>query len=78
MKTAITLPDELIERADRFAKERGLSRSELVNRALEDYLKLRDDAAITQSYNEVYKTEPSSIEPALIQAQIRAVGKEDW
>jgi len=38
MKTAISLPDTLFRRAERVAKRRRLSRSELYRRAIEAYL----------------------------------------
>lgn len=38
MKTAISLPDDLFEIAERLAAERGISRSELYATALRKYL----------------------------------------
>ena len=39
MKTAISLPDGIFEEAERFARERGMSRSELYASAIAAYLK---------------------------------------
>jgi metal-responsive CopG/Arc/MetJ family transcriptional regulator len=41
MKTAISLPDALFRRADRLARTQNISRSALVQRALEAYLQSR-------------------------------------
>lgn len=76
MKTAITLPDELIEKADRYAKERGISRSELVNRALDDYLKSRE--GVTEALNKLYDNEPSELDPVHKRLQWEAIKKEPW
>jgi antitoxin MazE6 len=49
MKTAISLPDPLFEEAEAAAKNLGVSRSKLIQTALEDFLKRRRDEAITKS-----------------------------
>ncbi|HXM44622.1 MAG TPA: hypothetical protein VN924_25520 [Bryobacteraceae bacterium] len=41
MKTAISLEDELLLRADRTARQMGISRSRLLSFALESYLRKR-------------------------------------
>ena len=51
MKTAISLPDPLFEEAETAAKDLGLSRSKLIQTALEEFLKRRRDEAITESIN---------------------------
>jgi len=51
MKTAISLPDALFEEADTAAKELGMSRSRLIQTALEQFLKGRREDAITESIN---------------------------
>ena len=38
MKTAISIPDAVFEEAERLARSRGLSRSELYTRAILEYL----------------------------------------
>jgi metal-responsive CopG/Arc/MetJ family transcriptional regulator len=78
MKTAISLPDELFNEAEKYAKKRGISRSELYADALRDYLKQRDGAWITESINKVLEETTNDLDPALVRAQIRAVGKEEW
>lgn len=39
MKTAISTPDAIFEEAERVAKRRGTSRSELYARAIDEYVK---------------------------------------
>ena len=38
MKTAVSIPDEVFARADRFARRSGRSRSEVYSAALREYL----------------------------------------
>jgi len=52
VKTAISLPDPLFEEAEAAAKDLGLSRSKLIQTALEEFLQRRRDAQITASINE--------------------------
>ncbi len=54
MKTAISVDDQLMEEADSVARQMGLSRSGLVSRALQDFLRLRRGEALTAKLNEVY------------------------
>ncbi len=53
-KVAVSIPDDLYERADRIAASDGVSRSELYARALREYLDPRDDAEITRRLNDAY------------------------
>lgn len=88
MKTAISLPDELFNSAERAAGRLGLSRSELYRRALQAFLREHDDKLITDALNEVYGDIEGDIEggrqldPALSQMQSLSLGKnppkEDW
>ena len=47
VKTAISIPDELFAAGDRFAAQRGMSRSELYATALEHFLAGADDDDVT-------------------------------
>ena len=51
MKTAISLPDPLFKEAEAAAKDLGLSRSKLIQTALEDFLKRRREANLTAEVN---------------------------
>ena len=69
MKTAISLPDALFERAERVAEQMNLNRSQLYARALQEYLDRKDPAAITAAFNAVYSVESSELDPALWEMQ---------
>ena len=56
MKTAISLPDPLFKEAEAAAKDLGLSRSKLIQTALEDFLKRRREANLTAEVNRRHPT----------------------
>jgi metal-responsive CopG/Arc/MetJ family transcriptional regulator len=78
MKTAISLPDSLFQAADQFAKQHGVSRSELYATAIEEYLQAHRDEAITEALNRIYGEEDSSLDPALAGLQAAALPRDDW
>jgi metal-responsive CopG/Arc/MetJ family transcriptional regulator len=51
MKTAISLPDDTLERVDRAAKQLGISRSEFFARAAERWLAVLEDDQTTAAIN---------------------------
>jgi metal-responsive CopG/Arc/MetJ family transcriptional regulator len=53
MKTAISIPDELFERADQLARTLGKSRSQLYREALAEYLVRREPRSVTSALDEL-------------------------
>ena len=78
MKLTVDLPDGLFRLAERFADERGMSRSELFTEALQLYLNTHRYQGVTDALNQVYSEEPSSLDPAFRAAQRNILKKEDW
>ncbi len=78
MKTAVSIPDSLFRAAEQLARELGISRSELYQSAIHEYIAKRDDAEITRRLNEVYGKESSELDPVLHRMQMEALPKEDW
>ena len=80
MKTAISIPDEVFEAAERAAKTLGMSRSELYATAVREFVQRyrRDD--VTAKLDRVYAVDQSdSVLDARLQAlQAHSLGKEDW
>jgi hypothetical protein len=66
MKTAISLPDSVFEQAEALAQQLGMSRSELYTKALQAYLKRHNRDQILLKLNQVYATESSELDPALV------------
>ena len=71
MKTAISIPDAVFQQADRFAKRRAISRSELYTRAVRAYLEQEEH--VTEQLNAVYDTEASKLDTVLEDLQYRSV-----
>jgi metal-responsive CopG/Arc/MetJ family transcriptional regulator len=55
MKTAVSLPDILYEKAEKTASYMGINRSKLFALALEDFLEKHNGQIITQKINDVYE-----------------------
>ena len=62
MKTAVSISDKLFAEAEVAARELGLSRSKLVQTALEDFLKARRDVAMTERINKDLADHPPTKE----------------
>ena len=78
MKTAVSIPDPVFRAADRLARRLHMSRSRLYSVAVERFVQANDDAAITAKLNDVYATEPSTLDPVLQGIQARSISKDEW
>ena len=78
MKTAVSLPDDLFQRAESTAKNLRVSRSELYARALTDFLARRDRESVTTKLNEVYGDFHAELDPGLQRAQTLLLKKSEW
>jgi biotin operon repressor len=80
MKTAISLPDPLFRATDALAKRLGISRSELVQRAVAMLIDQHKGLDVTAALNEIYSRPdaPRSIDPDLIRLQLASLPSEEW
>jgi antitoxin MazE6 len=78
MKTAISLPDPLFKEAEAAAKDLGLSRSKLIQTALEEFLKRRQDERVTAALNRSLAKHPDEIDPFLQQLALEAMKRTEW
>ena len=80
MKTAISVPDELFEAADRLAARLGRSRSEIYATAVAEYLERHKFQGVTERLDAVYATQPedSQLDPILDALQLRSLPREEW
>ena len=60
VKTAITVPADVLAEIDRAARARGESRSKYITRVLRAVARARRDADITTRLNELFATEDSA------------------
>ncbi len=74
MKTAVSIPDELFKEAEKIAKQRGVSRSELYAEALRKIV----NEEVSRQLNEVYANLDSSLEPAWQAQASRMLKDSEW
>ena len=77
VKTAVSIPDPIFEAADRLARRRRISRSELYAEALAKLLDSDESAEVTERLDHVYGTRPSGLDAGLAALQALAID-EDW
>ena len=79
MKTAVSIPDEIFDAAERTAKEMGLSRSAFYARAVGEFVDRRDAGRVTELLDEVYAEQDSTLDPRLAAMQFLSLGAdEEW
>ena len=78
MKTAISLPDDVFDEAERLAHDLDVSRSELYRRAIEEYLARHLSDRITQALDRVASELGSRSDPFVSSAARRAFDRTEW
>jgi len=80
VKTAISIPDAVFEEAERLAKRRGLSRSELYTKAIKQYVRDERFLGIRERLDAVYQSDSqvSELDPRLRRAQAKVLPDEKW
>ena len=80
MKTTISLPDPLFVSADRMARQLGISRSALFQRALGSFVVRSKETVITERLNAVYQGHRGRgrLEPLLKSMQTMSIREERW
>jgi len=78
MKTAISLPDELFEDAERLARRLRKSRSQLYAEAVAEYVARHSAEAVTEAMNRVCAELGSVPDPAVSAAARRILERTEW
>jgi predicted DNA-binding protein len=78
MKTAVSIPDDLFDRADELARQSGKSRSQLYRDALSEYLHRHDPSAVTRALDELVDNLASAPGPWLSKAAHRTLERNEW
>lgn len=78
MKTAVSVPDPIFERAEKLARRMRKSRSQLYSDALREYTARHDPAAITTALDGLYKGEDSGPEAFVRESARRTLRSTDW
>ena len=77
MKTAVSIPTPLFQKAERRRRKLGVTRSELYAKALEHLLSEEPDLEVTKALERVYASEESRLDRGLAAAQRKAT-VEKW
>jgi metal-responsive CopG/Arc/MetJ family transcriptional regulator len=81
MKTAISVEDDLLVRADDAARKMGISRSRLFSLAMDKYLRHLRNKEIVEQLNRVYADAPDAEERqtlAGIKRHFQSTIRESW
>jgi predicted transcriptional regulator len=78
MKTAVSVPNEVFERAERLAKRLEVSRSELYSRALREYLARHAPDEVTEALNVLCEELDTGAEELVREAGRRVLESSDW
>ena len=78
MKTAVSVPNEVFERADRLAKRLEVSRSELYSRALREFLARHSADEVTQALDQLCEELDTSSDDFVREASRRVLEATEW
>lgn len=78
MKTAISIPDQVFESAEKLASQLGQSRSQLYTKAINSYIDKHRGDDVTKKLDQVYGQIDSSLDPKLQRLQSHSLPKEEW
>lgn len=78
MKTAISIPDGVFDRAERFAKQSRRSRSEVYSAAVQEYIARHAPEDVTDAMNRVCANVDSSPDSFSSAAARRVLERSEW
>lgn len=78
MKTAVSIPDEVFEKAERLARRSNRSRSELYSAALREYLARHAGDEVTEALNRICGEAGDDSGPFLRAASRRVIESSEW
>ena len=78
MKTAVSVPDDVFEGAERLARREGRSRSEVYSAALRDYVARHEPDEIADALDRVVAEVGEGSDPFLAVAGRRILESTDW
>ena len=78
MKTAVSVPGVLFERADKLARKMKKSRSQLYSDAISEYVSRHDPAEVTKALDELYSELDSRPHRSLSEAARRLLVSSEW
>ena len=78
MKTAVSIPDDVFEDAERLASRLKTSRSQLYARALSEFVARHDDDQVTSAVNQVIEEVGGVVDDFTRRAGQQALRRVEW
>ncbi len=78
VKTAISIPDSIYQRAEKAARRLRITRSRLYSTAVEEYLQRHSDDQIVERLNALHGALQETLDPQLAEMQSRSLPQERW
>jgi predicted transcriptional regulator len=78
MKTAISVPDDVFERAERLARRSGRSRSDVYSAALREYVARHEPDAVTEALDRAFESGPDPLDAFMTAAARRTLSASEW
>jgi len=81
MTTAISISDTVFETAEQLAHSLGISRNELFENAVRQYVEsqtAQDSRSLREQFDAVYDREDSTLDPLFVEIQARSLPQDKW
>jgi metal-responsive CopG/Arc/MetJ family transcriptional regulator len=78
MKTAVSIPDEVFEGAERLARRTKRSRSRIFSDALKEYLARHTPEEVTEAMNKAFDEIGETKDPFVSSATRRVLERSEW
>lgn len=78
MKTAVSVPDDVFESAERLVRRERRSRSEVYSAALREYVARHSPDEITEAIDRVVADVGGTIDPFVSKAGMRMLENTEW
>ena len=78
MKFDVSIPNPVLHAAENLAKKMGVSLSELYTAALNAYVAEHQKENITETLDQIYAEEQSTLEPELVKMQVESLEGKEW
>jgi len=78
MKTAVPVPDDVFDGAERLARREGRSRSEVYSAALREYVARHAPDEVVEALDAVVADLGQAVDPFVTEASQRALESTEW
>jgi metal-responsive CopG/Arc/MetJ family transcriptional regulator len=78
MKTAVSIPDDVFEQAEKLARRTGASRSKVFSDALREYMARHSPDEVTAAMDEVCEQVGNQADPFVAALAGRALERTEW